>query len=389
MRILLLAPVHWITQWLKQQSDEQAQFGMTRTPLVKGQGQYFWWKALTKLGHEVSVERYTDSTPYTLWGRRLSELEEYVRFPTRRFRYVMSEREKDFRNKRILARVNQCQPDLVIVSGGSGLIRPGTISEIRSKYGSKVVHLNGTSPVVSAHIEEKTAAPHYDWIFTNDHYHSIEWLELGASNSRALPVSACDPEYHQPFVLEPAELEKYLCDVSFVGRLAPEKWYRSRLEALLALSEFNLAIWTDDEEILESHPRLKRAFRGKAYGTDMVKALGASRLALNIHGCFMQRGGNMRTFEIPSTGTLQLIDRYDPSWFTEGEEIVSFRDSADLVKKVRFFLENERERERIAGNGRARVLRDHTYGKRMERLINTVNSSLHVDGTGKSAVGCK
>jgi spore maturation protein CgeB len=88
----------------------------------------------------------------------------------------------------------------------------------------------------------------------------------------------------------------------------------------------------------------------------------------------MQAGGNMRTFEVASIGTLQLIDRCDSEWFEDDEEIVSYSDLEDLRSKVIFYLKNNNAREQIGIRGRVRAQRDHTYMTRMESILRVLTA---------------
>lgn len=143
---------------------------------------------------------------------------------------------------------------------------------------------------------------------------------------------------------------------------------------LEAIADLNLSIWTEDRRFLESRPTLRDKFRGVAFGEEMVKVISAAKVSLNSVGYFMPRGGNMRTFEIAGIGTFQLIDRYDPAWFQEGEEIVSFQDHQDLRAKLTYYLQHAEERQKIAQAGRKRALECHTYKNRMKALIDLVQS---------------
>jgi spore maturation protein CgeB len=364
MKILLVASRHWDHLINKQDS----------APFVPGQAEYFYWKALRDLGHEVNVTLFTQSTPLTKWSQRADRLSHFMRFPWRRVRNVLNDRDIYQRNQRIIESFYEYTPNVVLVSGGMGLVLPETIREIRKRESSKIVLLYADSPVVWATNQEKRATPYYDLVVTNDFYHTFQWKELGAKNVCALPLSGFDPEFHRPISLSAEESPRYQSEICFVGRLTPLSIYGERVEMLEAVADLNLSIWTEDRKFLESRPALRNKFRGIAFGDEMVKVIGAAKISLNSVGCSMQRGGNMRTFEVAGIGTFQLIDRYDPAWFEEGEEIVSFSDNVDLRKKLVYYLEHDQERRRIAKAGRKRALAQHTYKHRMQTLIDLVTS---------------
>lgn len=95
--------------------------------------------------------------------------------------------------------------------------------------------------------------------------------------------------------------------------------------------------------------------------------LGGAAAALNVHND--QDGFTMRTFEIPGSGGLQLIDRPDVEEFYEpGREVLVYRSGDELVDLCRRAL---RDRDWAAGIGRAaraRTLTEHTFAHRMATL---------------------
>jgi len=81
-----------------------------------------------------------------------------------------------------------------------------------------------------------------------------------------------------------------------------------------------------------------------------------------------------RVFEGPAYKTCTLIEQAPglEQYFVSDKEIVVFSDVQDLLQKVRYYLEHESEREDIARRGYERVLKDHTYDKRLYDAFNEV-----------------
>jgi spore maturation protein CgeB len=73
---------------------------------------------------------------------------------------------------------------------------------------------------------------------------------------------------------------------------------------------------------------------------------------------------------LAACGAFQLVDRRDlmPELFETGE-LACFSTMQELIEKIDYFLAHPAERAAFAERGRQRVLRDHTYHKRMETLI--------------------
>lgn len=102
--------------------------------------------------------------------------------------------------------------------------------------------------------------------------------------------------------------------------------------------------------------------RGVAYGITAGAAA-----ALNSHTD--QDGFTMRTYEIPGSGGLQLIDRPDVGQIYEpDEEVAVFTTDDELVDLSRRAIADRGWAARIAENGRRRTLAAHTFDHRVPLL---------------------
>lgn len=86
---------------------------------------------------------------------------------------------------------------------------------------------------------------------------------------------------------------------------------------------------------------------------------------------------NMRSFDIPACGGFMLTNfRHDLLRLFREDEIAYFKNMDELQEKVRFYLENPKERQAIAERGQARVLKEHTFIHRMKEILSVVRESL-------------
>ena len=109
-------------------------------------------------------------------------------------------------------------------------------------------------------------------------------------------------------------------------------------------------------------------------GDDMVDVINSYKIHLN---CNISNDINYRTFETTGCGTF-LITNYTPGLeklFDIGKEIVVYNDLNDLDNKVKYYLENEEEREKIAKSGYEKSKRDHTYYERAKTLVDIINNN--------------
>ena len=366
MRFLIVGPIH--------HHDEYARAVRAAPPdqpplFPPSQAHYFYVKALRALGCEVEAFHFTASVLFG--GLELIRLSEFggslggkVRAALPRFPRLSPEYRA--RNRRLVETARRLRPDVVWVVGGSNLILPETLAALKA-LGATLMYSTGTSPVVFALPNERKAARLFDLVVTNDFYHAVQWLELGAPRAEALPFTACDPDMHHPYALNPDEQQAYRCEVAFVGTLLPEALYSRRVRALEALRDFDLGVWS-------VHPvpaSLQPFYRGKALGETMLRVLCAARIVVNPHGDFMRWGGNMRLFEASGCGVFQIADDLPGigHWFKVGEEIVTYRDPDHLRDLVKHYLAHDDARRAIAAAGQARAYADHTYRRRTEQLL--------------------
>ena len=109
-------------------------------------------------------------------------------------------------------------------------------------------------------------------------------------------------------------------------------------------------------------------------GDDMVDVINSYKIHLN---CNISNDINYRTFETTGCETF-LLTNYTPGLeklFDIGKEIVVYNDLNDLDHKVKYYLENEEEREKIAKAGYERSKKDHTYFERAKILIDIIKNN--------------
>ncbi len=370
MRILIVADLHHPEE-LARAASMSLQPEDRPILFPPSQGAFFWTRSLRRQGH--SVEAFIRSDP-VLFGARAKRLS---RFSGRRglgtlgavLASHLPRLHPDFRlrNRRLIEVCQKCRPDVILFSGGNQVIYPETLETLKSVAGCTLVYLSGVSPIVFSHSIERLAAPLYDLVIVNDFYHAMQWRELGARRAEALPISAIDPDFHHPFDLTAEERAQYTCEIGVVGTFVPNKLYSERIEALEALRDFDLGIWS----VHEVPPTLRPYYRGTALGEQMLRITQAAKIVINTHGDFMRYGGNMRLFEVCGVGAFQIVDDRPgvSQWFTVGEHLVTYRDLDHLRELVRYYLDHDDERQRIAAAGQAHVYAHHTYDQRMARLL--------------------
>ncbi len=185
------------------------------------------------------------------------------------------------------------------------------------------------------------------------------------------------------FAFEPGVLSRLerggrdIC-VSFVGSLSSAHQARIRLLEHLC-SDLDLAVWGTGAAALPRDSLVRSSYVGTAWGIEMYRILHASKIAVNHHiGIADSYANNMRLFEATGVGTLLVTD-----WkanlhemFEPGKEVVSYRTPEECAELIQYYLEHDDERETIAAAGQQRTLREHTYYRRMQELVDIVGRYL-------------
>ncbi len=216
-------------------------------------------------------------------------------------------------------------------------------------------------------------APLYDFYFTiQDGSFFDELKKCGAANYYYLPVAAA-PVIHRTFALSEDETRSFGSEISFIG-----SGYYNREQFFSSLLDYDFKIWGDNWN--QNVPLWKHVQRNGSRITteESVKIFNSSKVNINLHSSVCHKGinpdgdfTNPRTFEIASCGAFQLVD-YRSSLnkhFSLDSEVVCYRDLAELRSQIDFFLSHPEERLNIAQNARNRILKDHTYEKRMQEMI--------------------
>ena len=195
--------------------------------------------------------------------------------------------------------------------------------------------------------------------------------DAGQPHALYLPLAAL-PEFHRPLDLSPSERKEYGSEIAFLGA-----GYPNRRQAFRRLVGRNFKIWGSDwegESLLSAHIQRQGI---RISEEESVKIYNAASINLNLHSSIrgdtiLSHGDfvNPRTFELAAVGAFQLVDKRDlmPELFAS-DELATFETSEEFFAAIDYYLAHPEERTAIAAKARERVLREHTYVKRMTSLL--------------------
>ncbi len=255
------------------------------------------------------------------------------------------------------------RPDLVLVLKGETFL-PGSIARIK-KLGIRTANWT-VDDVFGVHnpFNRIVNIAEYDYAFSYDRY-CVEELKMRGLNAHYLPCAA-DPDVYKEM---PEIKPKY--DVTFLGGHD-----KDREKILSQLLNFDLHIWGRGwlRGVKRTSPLYPHIHKEASYGVEMPKILNQSRITLNIHNKQSILSTNFRTFEALACRTFLLSDynKELENLFQLDKELVCYRNIEELKRLIRYYLNNEEERERIAEAGQEKVHKENTTIHRIKRLMYTL-----------------
>jgi spore maturation protein CgeB len=92
-----------------------------------------------------------------------------------------------------------------------------------------------------------------------------------------------------------------------------------------------------------------------------------------------------RNFEVPGCGGALLTGRADnlEDYYEIGKEVACFDDTADLIEKIRYYLQHDDERSALAEAGYRRTLQEHTYVHRFTEIFQQIGLEPSGNGSGQ------
>ncbi len=179
--------------------------------------------------------------------------------------------------------------------------------------------------LIDSHLNLKSHlnwAKHFDYTFIAQREYIPEFKKVGIENVFWLPLGA-DPEIHSK-----KNVAK-IYDVGFVGSVSADS-YQRRISLLNKINS------------------VAKVSYNRCWWDEMAEFFSASKIVFNNA---IRNDLNMRLFEAMSTGSFLLTDLTRNSgqeeMFRDGDDLGIYNDY-NIIDKVKYFLTNENEREKIA-----------------------------------------
>jgi spore maturation protein CgeB len=245
-------------------------------------------------------------------------------------------------------------PKILFAQTFSTYIDANIFKELKEKYGILIINI-GMDDRHQFKDNILELIPHLDLALTAAP-ECVEWYLKEGCPAIFFPEASDENIYHPM----PNLLKKH--DVSFVGAK-----YGIREKIVLALRNEGIQVTA----------------YGSGWGTgflpvsEVPKLFAESKIVLGVgtighsHDFYALK---MRDFDGPMSGSCYLThdnsDLY--SLFEIGKEIVTYKDIAECVEKVKYLLKNESEREAIARAGYIRAKAEHTWTIRFKNVLDII-----------------
>lgn len=166
--------------------------------------------------------------------------------------------------------------------------------------------------------------------------------------------------WYVPDLVRPVPQVERIYEVGFVGSHARPHRRTPRAQRLRLLAEH---FCMNDRSTPVDHAGLARVYS-------------QAKIVVNIT---INGDINLRLFEGTACGALLLTDSRAnglEQLFDLGREVIVYDNDQELLDQINYYLTHDAERQQIAEAGQQRCLRDHTFTRRAEQLLEYLNGPL-------------
>ena len=280
-------------------------------------------------------------------------------------------------NEDLIKETEKIKPDLIFVYRGSAIFAE-TVKAIK-KTEAVVFGYNNDNPFSKKYSfylwrHFLKSVPYYDHIFAYRQRNLNDYKKIGydrVSLLRAFYIK------ERNFFIANLPANKYVCDVIFAGHWEND----GRDEYIKAIIEAGINFKLYGPEWRRS--KYYNFFRNKlGYEINSLKddynlSLNSAKIALVFLSKLNNDTYTRRCFEITAAKTFMLSEYTDDlnSIFKQGEEAEYFGTKEEMLQKIKYYLEHNEERERIASGGYQRLLKDrHEVLDRVKEILKVYQS---------------
>jgi spore maturation protein CgeB len=199
-------------------------------------------------------------------------------------------------------------------------------------------------------------------------------------------TQAFEPSFFEIKEITGKDKKTFSTDVAFVGNIGSKPQYLNRRKSLKKIihSGFKLKWWGPKmPRKLSTIPlilgKLGKAYGGKfVWGAEYAKVARLSKIFLAFDSMpHIRKSMSARMYTAVGCGAFYMCRHVDgiEEVLKPGKEIVTFRSDDEMIDMIRYYLGNNELRLKIAEAGQKRVLKDHTYEKRIGQMCSLIEQA--------------
>ncbi|MCX6210150.1 MAG: glycosyltransferase [Bacteroidetes bacterium] len=323
----------------------------------------FYYKYLIELG--VDTKRFTAQSIFYDYYFSGNILRKII------FKLGLSSIHKKINNQ-FKEIVDDFKPDIIWVFKGME-ITPESLKWAKSK-GIKLVNYNPDNPFIftgkgsgNAHVTNSIGL--YDFHFTYNLEIQKQLQQQYNAKTDFLPF-AFDVSKE---LFDECSKEEEIVKACFLGN--PDK-IRSAFLEQLAAKGIEIDVFGNDWDKFVTHKNITT--HTPVYSNEQWKTLRKYRVQINLMRIHNEDSHNMRTFEVPGIGGLQVAPntKEHQLFFEEGKEIFLYKDIDECVTKINYLLSLSKEQAnefRTLSNNAA-INKKYSYKDRTFQVYNVLKS---------------
>lgn len=270
-------------------------------------------------------------------------------------------------NRELAVFFQRFQPDHVIVSGNAP-VQFGTLAFWKSIAPDTIITLFWPDTLTNLQQTQLNCASIYDQVASYSMATLPVFKQLGYRKTIWIPFAG-DVAFLG--TVDAAAIDSFKYDLTFIGGWRPER-EQSVLSVLKTFPDLKVGVKGGYWATQSKHTEVRKivdstSIFGKAFG-DYIRA---SRINLNVIDDTNYPAANMRFFEVPAAGGLQLCSSCpeQEDIFREGEHVYYFKNNDALCEQVNHILQNPEEAMQVRTNGHNFIESDHTYKHRLMQIL--------------------
>lgn len=320
----------------------------------------------SELGHETEIFDDNIKKDWALLGSRI-----LGRTPFRNKAEEYFELYRDRIGEKLIKKIEEFKADLVFVVNGFNLNHK-TVSKIRKIFKIPVALYVIDDPLLRRTWMHDIGA--YSHIFVIDDSW-MGYLEFFNPEKIFFLPQCADHRIFKPTNIK----EDY--DIGFGGNLglrmpnAPSGFLRAQILNFLAEHGYKIIAFAPGiKNTFEYYPALKNIdyFDGYKSHKELNELYNRSKIVLSIHSPQFKTGLSPRVFEAAFAKSFQLIEyKKDIKKLLPGNP--SFKSNKELLKQVKFYLNNSDKRHKISEKEYQFSLKHHTFKSRAQEILYKIN----------------